>query len=255
MGHIPDLDDAYALVARLVDAAAPGSLLILSHAVMSPHGAAAQDDYNQSAPLPYLLRTPAQIGGFFKGLGLVEPGLVPTPDWRPDPTTDTRPLPGVGWGAVARIQLTPRLPIVPRPDHHTVRHRRYAKCPAAPSRPCDTGHGGGLRAGSPVPAGRSTSSRTRSVPGARCGARARQRVPGPASMRGRGGGRRGRGLRAPRGARGEDEAGVRYFAAVFPPRVQAEPAGVTGPAARPHRGGRVPAERHLSHRELSVTIR
>ncbi|WP_046504085.1 SAM-dependent methyltransferase [Streptomyces odonnellii] len=103
LGHIPDLSEAYALVRRLVGAAAPGSLLVLSHAVMSPQGAAAQDDYNKSAPIPYMLRTPEQIAGFFDGIGLVDPGLVPMPDWRPDPNTDTQPLPGVGWGAVARI--------------------------------------------------------------------------------------------------------------------------------------------------------
>ncbi|WP_066944053.1 SAM-dependent methyltransferase [Streptomyces lushanensis] len=103
LGHIPDLDEAYALVRRLVGATAPGSLLVLSHAVISPQGAAAQDDYNESGAIPYILRTPRQIGGFFDGLDLVEPGLVPMPDWRPDPNTDTRPLPGVGWGALARI--------------------------------------------------------------------------------------------------------------------------------------------------------
>ena len=40
--------------------------------------------WNQVAPTPYTLRSPAQIATFFDGLTLIEPGLVPCPRWRPD---------------------------------------------------------------------------------------------------------------------------------------------------------------------------
>ena len=40
--------------------------------------------WNRSAALPYHLRSPARLAGFFAGLELVEPGLVPVTRWRPD---------------------------------------------------------------------------------------------------------------------------------------------------------------------------
>jgi hypothetical protein len=45
---------------------------------------AAQDQYNQSAPLPYYVRSPEQIAGFYKGLELLPPGVVRVTDWRPE---------------------------------------------------------------------------------------------------------------------------------------------------------------------------
>jgi hypothetical protein len=40
---------------------------------------------NEDEGYPYQLRTPEQVARFLDGLELVEPGLVPTPLWRPDP--------------------------------------------------------------------------------------------------------------------------------------------------------------------------
>ena len=39
---------------------------------------------NQSGH-PYNLRTPDEIGAYFEGLELVEPGVVPLNHWRPEP--------------------------------------------------------------------------------------------------------------------------------------------------------------------------
>ncbi|MFD5555747.1 SAM-dependent methyltransferase [Streptomyces sp. NPDC127068] len=105
LGHITDLDEAYALVRRLVDGVAPGSCLVLSHTAPSsrlPALATANDHYAAAGGVPYLLRTPEQIAGFFEGLDLVAPGLVPMPRWRPDGST-LGIAADVGWGAVARI--------------------------------------------------------------------------------------------------------------------------------------------------------
>ncbi|WP_329562616.1 SAM-dependent methyltransferase [Streptomyces uncialis] len=105
LGHISDLDEAYGVVERLVGAVAPGSLLVLSHSAPSsllPRLTAANDAYAGSGGTPYVLRTPEQIAGFFEGLELVPPGLVPMPRWRPDGST-LRSTADVGWGAVARI--------------------------------------------------------------------------------------------------------------------------------------------------------
>ena len=45
----------------------------------------AADDHAQSGVDPYHLRTVAQLGEYFRGLGSVEPGVVPVERWRPGP--------------------------------------------------------------------------------------------------------------------------------------------------------------------------
>ena len=39
------------------------------------------------AGIPYRVRSPEQIGRFFDGLELLEPGVVSAPRWRPDTGT------------------------------------------------------------------------------------------------------------------------------------------------------------------------
>jgi len=87
LGHITDDDEARSLVRRLLDALPSGSYLALydGTSVIDLAGAQAQDEYNESGAVPYVLRAPAQIAEFFDGLELVEPGVVSLPRWRPDP--------------------------------------------------------------------------------------------------------------------------------------------------------------------------
>jgi O-methyltransferase involved in polyketide biosynthesis len=87
LGHIGDHDEARSIVKRLLDALPSGSYLALNDGtnVISQAFAQAQQRYNESGALPYHLRSPEQIAGFFDGLELVEPGLVSVPQWRPDP--------------------------------------------------------------------------------------------------------------------------------------------------------------------------
>ncbi len=40
--------------------------------------------YNESGAAPYHLRSVADFRSFFRGLALVEPGVVPLPEWRPE---------------------------------------------------------------------------------------------------------------------------------------------------------------------------
>ena len=85
---IPDQDDPAAIVARLMAAVPPGSYLAITHSTSEVSGERvieAVRQWNQVAPTPYTLRSPEQVAGFFEGLDLVEPGLVPCPRWRPDP--------------------------------------------------------------------------------------------------------------------------------------------------------------------------
>ena len=89
LGHIPDDGDAQSIVSRLMDALPSGSYLVLSDGTNVIHGnqgEAAQEDYNESGAVPYVLRSPDQIRRFFDGLELAEPGLVSVTRWRPAPS-------------------------------------------------------------------------------------------------------------------------------------------------------------------------
>ncbi|MDQ7908130.1 SAM-dependent methyltransferase [Phytohabitans sp. ZYX-F-186] len=84
---IMDDDAAQAIVKRLVDAAPSGSHLAVAHPIsgVSAPLEEAVRLWNQTGSAPQALRTPAQIAAFFDGLELLEPGVVPCPQWRPDP--------------------------------------------------------------------------------------------------------------------------------------------------------------------------
>lgn len=87
LGHIPDVDEARSIVDRLMAALPLGSYLAVSdgtNVIRGPEFDAAIAIWNASGSLPYTLRTPEQISGFFHDLCLVEPGIVSCPAWRPD---------------------------------------------------------------------------------------------------------------------------------------------------------------------------
>ncbi len=88
---LEDSDDPYAAVAQLRDALAPGSLLILTHASyagipLSEEVASGTVGVYREIRNPLVMRDAEQIRRFFDGFGLIEPGLVSMPDWRPDTT-------------------------------------------------------------------------------------------------------------------------------------------------------------------------
>jgi hypothetical protein len=103
-------DDPYRIVARLVDAAPPGSYLVISHLTqdIQPEVMAKLAEVVESNPsmdYRFVMRSRTEVARFFDGLELAEPGIVPVEDWRPDGPRPTRP-PGVGeppfYGAVGR---------------------------------------------------------------------------------------------------------------------------------------------------------
>jgi S-adenosyl methyltransferase len=63
---------------------------------------AAQDGYNQTGAVPYHLRAPERVAGFFDGLDLVEPGVVPCTRWRPDHTPFGPPADVETYGGAGR---------------------------------------------------------------------------------------------------------------------------------------------------------
>ncbi len=81
---IPDADDPYAIVARLMDAVPSGSYLVIAHAARDIQtGAIAEMTrrYNELSPVPVTPRTGEQVARFFGGLEVIEPGVVPIRQW------------------------------------------------------------------------------------------------------------------------------------------------------------------------------
>jgi len=102
---LPDSDDPYAIVARLMDAVPPGSYLAISHAGSDRLDQESQqsigDSWNGRVQQQFTLRTREQVAEFFAGTDLVEPGVVPVEDWRPEPGTTGEGKSTV-WCAVGR---------------------------------------------------------------------------------------------------------------------------------------------------------
>jgi hypothetical protein len=83
---LPDAEDPYGIVARFAEALAPGSFLVISHATpdSSPDAARKVEKLYQNAATSAHIRTAEEIGRFFTGFELVDPGLVYLPLWRHD---------------------------------------------------------------------------------------------------------------------------------------------------------------------------
>jgi hypothetical protein len=104
---VPDADDPAGIVARYWDATVPGSYLVVSHATQEgEHRQRAEGVMNLAARnnMPGTLRERAGVSHLLGGFDLVEPGLVYTPQWRPDPHAnefDGRPERAATLAAVA----------------------------------------------------------------------------------------------------------------------------------------------------------
>lgn len=84
---IRDEENPREIVASFRWRMAPGSFLVISHAAIDGADAGVLSeiaDVYQNATAPAVPRTAADIGKFFTGLDLVEPGLVNVSEWRPD---------------------------------------------------------------------------------------------------------------------------------------------------------------------------
>ena len=86
LGHVADYDEARSIVRALLDGLPSGSYLVESDGTdSSPEYLAAIEMYRDSGGVPYNVRTHEQIAGYYEGLDLVEPGVVPIHLWRPEP--------------------------------------------------------------------------------------------------------------------------------------------------------------------------
>ena len=100
---VPDADDPYGLVRKLMAAVPDGSYLVVSHPAADIQAAAMAGmatRLNQLMAQQVKPRSKAEVTAFFDGLDLVEPGVIRCPEWRPD-----RPEDAAGkstmWGGVA----------------------------------------------------------------------------------------------------------------------------------------------------------
>ena len=92
----PDSDAPAALVAELREALAPGSYVVISHGTtdgQAPNVAEAMSHYDQTTA-SFQPRSHAEVGAFFSGLEVIDPGLVRVPLWRPDKPSEPGDRPG-----------------------------------------------------------------------------------------------------------------------------------------------------------------
>ncbi|SNY48030.1 SAM-dependent methyltransferase [Paractinoplanes atraurantiacus] len=106
LGHVPDLDEAVAIVRQFMGALPSGSHLVTADGTNVLDGPAFEEAigvWNANAPLSYHLRRPEELARFLEGLEVVEPGLVPCSRWRPSPGASPEDLREVDeFGAVGR---------------------------------------------------------------------------------------------------------------------------------------------------------
>ncbi|GAA4734213.1 hypothetical protein Prum_069860 [Phytohabitans rumicis] len=86
LGNVADSDQPgpAQIVDRFSSAIPSGSYLVLNDSVVTPETVDAVQTARRGGA-DYHLRTPEQLAGFLDGLETVEPGVVPTPLWRPEP--------------------------------------------------------------------------------------------------------------------------------------------------------------------------
>jgi hypothetical protein len=99
---IPDADDPYGIVTRLLDAVPEGSFLAISHPASDLGGRGHSEMQRRVNPLmsaQVTLRTKADVITFFDGLWILKPGIVAASQWRPA-TESEASAPAAAWVGV-----------------------------------------------------------------------------------------------------------------------------------------------------------
>jgi len=103
---VPGDGAAQPIVERLLDALPAGSFLVATHATVDfspPEHQAAHQRMREEGRSDVWTRDRTEFAALFDGLELVEPGIVPVSEWRPEPGTDLPDRRDVSvWGGVAR---------------------------------------------------------------------------------------------------------------------------------------------------------
>jgi hypothetical protein len=98
-----DEHDPYGLVTRLMAVLPSGSYLVLSHPTddFNPNKGESMRVYNERSVEQMVVRDKTETARFFDGLDLLDPGVVPVAEWRPDSEL-TAAKPSSMWCGVAR---------------------------------------------------------------------------------------------------------------------------------------------------------
>jgi hypothetical protein len=104
--HLTDEEDPAGLVARMWNALPPGSYVFIHHLIQvdDPGAAVAEAALRQGMGRGQF-RPVKEVERMFDGLELVDPGVVPVPEWRPepgDPSSDDHPVLRLAAVGVAR---------------------------------------------------------------------------------------------------------------------------------------------------------
>jgi S-adenosyl methyltransferase len=104
---IPDASHPHDIMARLMDAMAPGSFLVITHPAsdIEPEAMAEMARRLNARQRPDTrgkLRGHDEVVSLFGGLELLEPGVVQPQHWRPDPGDVVPGNPVTAWSGVAR---------------------------------------------------------------------------------------------------------------------------------------------------------
>jgi O-methyltransferase involved in polyketide biosynthesis len=104
---VPEEDNPYGIVRRIMDAVPPGSFLVLAHGSLDVNPAVEAQLMKMAAASAtrLRLRDRAEVTRFFDGLELIAPGLVSGPEWLqtgPDDGTANPADIGFGYSGVAR---------------------------------------------------------------------------------------------------------------------------------------------------------
>jgi hypothetical protein len=96
LGYLEDYDVARSVTGQLLAALPSGSYLAIADLVCTDDNVnRAQLRFNsrlEAPDAPYFLRRPQELAGFFDGLALVDPGVVPCGHWKPDRAAPDAPL-------------------------------------------------------------------------------------------------------------------------------------------------------------------
>ena len=133
LGHISDYQQAQTVVAKLMGGLPSGSYLAINDSLgPSERRERALRQYAETGAAPYHSWTRDEFAGFFDGLELVEPGVVLSPAWRPQPDDPALPADLPQLGAVGRKKLSGDacwLPGRPGTRHPALRHRYRRPAP------------------------------------------------------------------------------------------------------------------------------
>ncbi|WP_433363655.1 SAM-dependent methyltransferase [Actinoplanes sp. CA-142083] len=105
--HLVRADEvAYPAISAIVGALPPGSYLAITHATgdfWPASQVAAANATNRAHGVDFRFRERGEVARFFDGMEIVEPGIVPVAEWRPDGGPAADRTDANIWAAVARM--------------------------------------------------------------------------------------------------------------------------------------------------------